>query len=90
MIPLAILCDAPGCIRGLVHRPTGFADPCKICLGRGSISLATLCKYLGENESTVGKLLRPHKRMRPRVAARICAKLVAITTSALPKQSELF
>ena len=91
MIPtdLKILCDAPGCRRGVVHRREGFGDPCGFCGGRGSVSLASLCKRLDECESTMRKLFKPHRRMRSSVAARICRKLVDLVTPAAG-QMEMF
>ena len=71
-----IACDAPGCVRGLIHRAGGWADPCKFCGGIGAVSLAEVCRRIGENESTVRRLLRPRYRMRPKVAARILDKLL--------------
>jgi hypothetical protein len=71
---MKITCDAPGCIRGLVHREA-WADPCKFCSGQGFITLAELCRRLGENESTVRKLLRPHRKMRSKTAARLLEKI---------------
>lgn len=86
---LAITCDAPGCVRGIVaaRNTSDFGSPCAICGGFGSLSLDTLCRLLQENDSTVGKLLSgrrvlragepaPGTRMRAKVAARICGKLV--------------
>lgn len=75
---MRITCDAPGCIRGLVHREA-WADPCKFCGGVGSISFAELCRRIDENESTVRKILRPHRRMRPQVAFRIMEKILELT-----------
>lgn len=73
-----IACDAPGCVRGLVHRAGGWADPCKLCEGLGVVSLAAICKRIGEHESTVRRLTRPRCRMRPKVAARILDKLLEV------------
>ena len=50
---MIVTCDAPGCVRGLVHRAGGWADPCRVCGGIGGIPLGTLCKRIGEHESTV-------------------------------------
>ena len=72
-----IACDAPGCVRGLVHLPGGWADKCKRCGGAGAVSLAELCRRIGEHESTVRRLLRPNRRMRSRTTARILDKLLA-------------
>lgn len=69
-------CYGPGCVRGLVHRDGGWADPCRVCGGIGQLSFAELCRRLGEHESTVVKLLKPHRRMRVRTAARILDKLL--------------
>lgn len=74
-----VLCDVGGCVRGLVHREGGWADPCKFCGGAGCVSFAELCRRLGEYESTVVKLLKPHRRMRARTAARILDKIVSLT-----------
>lgn len=73
-----LTCDAPGCVRGLVAQSCGWADPCKFCGGAGTVSLAELCRRIDESESTVRKLLRPNRRMRPKVAARIMGKLLEI------------
>jgi len=95
-----IVCDAAGCVRGIVHLVDGFGDPCKICGGAGKLSLSTVAKRIDENESTLrkvwktvlsdstGHLTRSRHKMRVKVAARICAKLVSLT--APPKQPSLF
>lgn len=90
---LRIRCDL--CVRGIVQSPIPgsrhtWPDACKICRGRGSLSLATLCKYIDENESTVAKLFKPNRRMRSSVCARICGKLMKIVDPPKPKQPELF
>jgi len=88
---LAIRCDAAGCVRGVVHLPAGFGDPCQVCGGRGSISLGALCKHIGECESTMRKLFKPRRRMRAKVAARICGKLVDLVSPKwASKQGSLF
>ncbi|MDD1677637.1 MAG: hypothetical protein LUO93_00440 [Methanomicrobiales archaeon] len=69
---LYILCDL--CTRGIVHN-SPWGEPCKVCLGRGSLTLARVCRLLGENESTVVKLLKPRRRMRVKTAARLLDKL---------------
>lgn len=88
---LYIVCDV--CRRGLIHGPE-WSRPCPVCKGRGSMSLATLCELIGEWESTVRKLFRTNKKMRAKVAARICDKIVNLTTYGAPnpppKQPELF
>lgn len=73
-----MICDARGCVRGLVHRAEGWADPCRVCGGSGVLRLATLCRSIDEHESTVRRLLKPKAKMRPRVAARILDKIVKV------------
>ena len=85
-----IICDARGCVRGIIHRAEGFGDPCKVCSGAGRLSLSTIAKRIGENESTLRKILKPHRKMRVKVTARICGKIVELIESTKPKQSELF
>lgn len=75
---MIIACDAPGCVRGLVHRDGGWADPCRVCGGSGGVALGAICKRIGEHESTVRKLLKPGRRMRPKVAVRIMGKLLEV------------
>jgi hypothetical protein len=77
---MMVTCDAPGCVRGLVHRAGGWADPCGVCGGAGGVPLRTLCRRIGEHESTVRKLLKPWRRMRPRVTARIMEKILAVVS----------
>ena len=80
---LAIQCDL--CVRGVVH----YGDwglTCKFCSGRGSFTLAHLCRALGENESTVRKLLKPRRKMRVKTAYRIFLKLMDIIE---PKKEKL-
>lgn len=76
---MIVTCDAPGCVRGLVHHEGGWSDPCRICAGSGSLSLGKLCKLLDEYESTVERLLDPKGRSRSRTAARILDKLLDVT-----------
>lgn len=86
---LKIRCDAPGCRRGVVHGE--WPQPCPVCGGRGSFSLEALCEKIGECESTMRKLFRPHRKMRAKVAARICAKIVdLVTPPKASKQQEMF
>jgi hypothetical protein len=85
-----IRCDALGCIRGIVHLRDGFGDPCKICGGAGELSLSALAKRIEENESTLRRILKPHRKMRVKVTARICAKLVDLIEPPKLKQPELF
>lgn len=68
-----IACTAPGCVRGLVHHAE-WADPCALCDGRGEITLAELSRRIGENESTLTRLLK-NRPMRARTCARIAGKL---------------
>lgn len=75
---MIVVCDANGCVRGLVHRAGGWADPCKVCGGSGGVPLGTLCNRIGEHESTVRKLLKPGRRMRPKVTARIMGKILDV------------
>lgn len=72
-------CGAPDCVRGLVHRAGGWADPCKFCRGLGGITLAELCRRIDEYESTVSRIFDPERRMRPRTAFRILEKLLRLT-----------
>ena len=74
-----IKCDAPGCVRGIVHRAQGFGDPCKMCGGLGALTLTRICKLIDESPSTVRKLVRMRRPMRARIAARICGKIVELT-----------
>lgn len=88
-----IICDARGCVRGIIHRAEGFGDPCKVCSGAGRLSLSTIAKRIGENESTLRKILKPHRKMRVKVTARICAKIMGLiepAAAASPKQKEMF
>ena len=79
MKELSIHCDAAGCVRGIVHdRVTFKHHACGLCGGRGSLSLETLCRAISENPSTVRRVMKLRRPMRAKVAARICAKLVAI------------
>jgi hypothetical protein len=89
---LKIRCDAPGCVRGILHLEgaADFPQPCSVCGGRGSFSLEGLCKRIGEHESTVRKLFRPNRRMRAKVAARICGKVVDLMAPQPSKQQEMF
>jgi hypothetical protein len=89
---LAIRCDAPGCRRGVIWSETFQHYPCPLCEGRGSISLEAMCRRIGEHDSTVRKLLKPRARMRPKVAARICSKLVDLVSppTKKTKQQEMF
>ena len=72
---LYLPCDL--CVRGIV-RTSPWGEPCRVCLGRGSLTLARVCKLLGENPSTVVKLLKPRRRMRLKTAARLLEKLCAL------------
>jgi hypothetical protein len=73
-----VQCDAPGCVRGLVHRSDGWADPCKLCEGTGVVSMATLCRLIGEVPGTVSKLNQPRRRMRVKTCTRILEKLAQL------------
>lgn len=75
---MIVACDAPGCVRGLVHRAGGWADPCRVCYGLGGITFSALCRRIGEHESTVKKLFKPGRRMRPKVTARIMGKILDV------------
>lgn|GEM_PF-3407770 len=79
---MIVACDAPGCVRGLVHRPGGWADPCRVCGGSGGIPFGTLCKRIGEHESTVRRLLKPGRRMRAKTASRIMGKILDVVAVA--------
>jgi hypothetical protein len=76
-----LLCDATGCVCGLVHRAGGWADPCKVCGGAGGVPLGTLCRRIVEHESTVRKLLKPGRRMRSKVTARIMGKILDVVAA---------
>jgi len=77
---LLIACDAPKCVRGLVHLADGFADPCKVCGGLGWFTPGGLARRIGENEDTFTRFMR-NRRMRPKTTARICAKLVELVSA---------
>lgn len=85
-----ITCDAPSCVRGLVHLPGGFADPCPICHGKGELHLAEVSRLIDENEATLTKLLRLRGRMRSKVCRRILDKLALVLWPEAKKQPELF
>ena len=68
-----IACTAPGCVRGLVHLQQ-WANPCKVCNGAGSLSVAEVCRRIGEDESTFTRLLK-NRPMRAKTCARIAGKL---------------
>jgi hypothetical protein len=70
-----IRCDAPGCVRGVVHRLGGWGDACKLCGGLGGFTVAGLARALDENEKTLVRLIKG-KRMRVSTLARICGKVV--------------
>lgn len=70
-----ITCDL--CVRGILHN-FQWGNPCPTCQGRGELSLARVCELLGENPSTVVKLLKPRRRMRPKTAARLLDKLLGL------------
>jgi hypothetical protein len=74
-----IACAASGCVRGLVHRAGGWADPCKFCGGLGGITMAELCRRIDEYESTVIGLFKPERRMRSKTAFRILNKLLEVS-----------
>lgn len=87
---MILTCDAPGCVRGLVHRAGGWADPCKVCGGSGGVALGTLCKRIGEHESTVRRLFKPKRKMRAKTCARIVGKIVdLVETITSSKSSEV-
>lgn len=83
-------CEAPGCVRGIVHRVGGFGDPCKLCGGLGEVSFHTIAKRIGENEATLRRILKPHRAMRVKTTARICAKIMSLVEPPKPKQPALF
>lgn len=72
-----IRCDAPGCVRGIVHVPSVFGNPCKVCGGLGGFTVGGLARRIGENEVTFARFVR-NRKMRPKTTARICAKLVEL------------
>ena len=85
-----IRCDAPGCIRGLIHLRSGFADPCPICLGQGELHLADVARLLDEDATTIAKLLRGKRKMRPKTCRRILDKVALVIWPEPQKQPELF
>ena len=74
-----IRCDAPGCVRGLVHRAEGWADPCSVCKGAGELTVAEICRRIDENEGTIARLIRGRK-MRSRTLFRLAGKLAELCT----------
>lgn len=85
-----IRCDAPGCVRGVVHLPGGFGDPCKVCEGRGELHLAEVARLLDESEQTLTRLLRGRQKMRVKTCRRILDKVATVLWPAPQKQPELF
>lgn len=87
MIPrdLRVRCDQ--CVQGLIPKGNAWPERCPFCAGRGSISLERVCEKIGENVSTVRKLLRPNRRMRAKVAHRIFLNLDKWLH---PRQPEMF
>jgi hypothetical protein len=85
-----IVCDAPGCRRGIVHLPGAWGDPCKHCKGTGVYTISSLARLLGDREDVIRRLLR-NKPVRQRTAQRV---LVAVMKVLEPwnthKQKELF
>jgi hypothetical protein len=81
-----IRCDAPGCRSGVLHT-TAFGEPCPTCKGRGELHLAEVARLLGENETTLKKLMKLRGRMRVRTCRRILDKVAKVVW---PKQPELF
>ena len=79
-------CDAPGCVRGLLH-VGDWAEPCKFCSGKGSLTLAELARKLDETEETLARLSKLRRKMRVSTCQRIFKKLMQIIE---PKQKELF
>jgi hypothetical protein len=74
-----VTCDAPGCVRGLVHRSGGWGDPCKLCGGAGGFTLTSLCRLLDEYEQTMSRFLTQRGRTRAKTASRILDKLLKVT-----------
>jgi hypothetical protein len=66
-----MICDAPGCRRGLIHVATKWADPCPICKGSGRLTLADVSRLLGETPAILTKLSKMRGRMRPKTCVRI-------------------
>lgn len=87
MIPrdLRVRCDQ--CVQGLIPKGNAWPERCPFCAGRASVSLERVCRQIGENVSTVRKLLRPNRRMRAKVAYRI---LTNLDKWLRPKQPEMF
>lgn len=76
---MLIVCDAPQCVRGIVHLPGGFGNPCKVCGGLGGFTVTGLAHRIGEHPRTFANFIR-NRRMRPRTTARICASLVELVS----------
>ena len=83
-------CDAPGCIRGLIHLRSGFADPCQICAGKGELHLAEVARLLNEDATTLAKLLRGKRKMRVKTCRRILDKVARVVWPEPEKQPDLF
>ena len=83
-------CDAPGCVRGVVH-VGAFGEPCKICAGQGELTLAELARVLGENEQILARLSKMRRKMRVSTCQRLLGKLMSvIEPRSKPKQPSLF
>lgn len=76
---MTFTCDAPGCRKGLVHLPSGFADPCPVCKGTGQLSFAEVCRLLDVDENTLRRFLRPDQRSRLSTCTRILNACLKIT-----------
>jgi excinuclease UvrABC ATPase subunit len=75
-----ILCDAPGCIRGILRpmQTSAFGNPCPICQGAGQLRLVDVARILDEDEAMVRRLMRPHRKMRVKTCQRILDKLAEV------------
>lgn len=82
----SFICDAPGCIRGVIHS-SSFGEPCSFCGGKGEVTLAELARKLDETEQIIARLSKPRRKMRVSTCQRLLKKLMAILE---PKQPRLF
>jgi hypothetical protein len=72
-------CDAVDCRHGLIWGEE-WHRPCPTCGGLGYFTVWSLSRRIDECDATMKRVLEPTTRMRPKVAARICGKLVDLVT----------
>lgn len=75
---MRIRCEAPRCVRGVVHLPAGWGHACPVCGGSGFWSLAKLAGLLLENEETLRKLARGRQPMRVKTCQRVLDKVLRL------------